>query len=78
MRGIEGDACLNRLIGGVGDEVDICGGKFAAYKAYDFFRVLVRAGQFEIGIFNAVESFFEFGGAGDKHDAFFEFGDLWR
>ena len=43
---VKGGGCLNGLVGGVGDEVDVGGGEFAADETYDFFGVIVRGGEF--------------------------------
>ena len=47
---VEDNGRLNGLIGGVGDEVDVGGGEFAADEAYDFFGVVVGGGEFEVGV----------------------------
>src|SRR6185312_14036468 len=62
--GVEGDG----YVAGVGDEVDVGVGEFAADEASDFFDVLVWGIQFEVGWGEVCEGFAEVGGVRDSGD----------
>ncbi len=53
VRCCEGGGGVDGLIRGVGDEVDVGVGEFAADEADDFFSVIVGGCEFEVGVADA-------------------------
>src|SRR5215471_8559916 len=59
MRCVEGGRCVNGVIRGIGDEVDVCGGESATNEADRLPGCLVCIRQLQIRVSLATESFFE-------------------
>ena len=67
---------MDGVVAGVGDEVDVGGGEFAADEADDVLGGAVGVGELEVGGAEVVEGLAEESFVGDDGDGMGEFGDL--